>query len=193
MISAGVDEVGRGPLAGPVVAAAVVLPAEFDLEGLTDSKILTAKKRSQLNELIKQQALCWGIGRAEVEEIDSMNIFNASLLAMQRAVECLEIAPDVSLIDGKWAPRLDCETRTIVKGDLYEPCISAASIIAKVHRDEEMIQLDLAYPGYGFNRNKGYATGAHLDALKNLGACEVHRRSFMPVRRAVSAQMQLSL
>ena len=191
MISAGVDEVGRGPLAGPVVAAAVVLPEKFELIGLTDSKKLTPKKRLCLNKSIKEQALCWGIGRVEVDEIDRVNIFNATLLAMQRAVEALSIVPDVSLIDGKWAPRLECEIRTLIKGDLYVPAISAASIIAKVERDKEMCELHVKYPNYGFKTNKGYATAQHLIALETFGACEIHRKSFSPVREVLSTQARL--
>lgn len=135
-----------------------------------------------LEKLIKAQALYWSIGRADVEEIDHVNIFNASLLAMQRAVESLGVIPDRSLIDGKWAPTLECETVTIVRGDVSEPAISAASIIAKVARDREMSDLDDVYPAYGFIRNKGYATAEHLEALKRSGACEVHRKTFRPVR-----------
>jgi ribonuclease HII len=193
MITAGVDEVGRGPLAGPVIAAAVVLPDEFDLDGLTDSKKLSASKRNSLSHLIKQQALYWSIGRSEVAEIDCINIFHASLLAMKRAVESLAIQPDESLIDGKWAPKLACRTRTIIKGDLTEPSISAASIVAKVARDKEMCRLHDTYPGYGFDQNKGYATARHLEALRCLGACRIHRRSFAPVRRALSLQGLLNL
>jgi len=188
MICAGVDEVGRGPLAGPVIAAAVVLPDNFELNGLTDSKKLSASKRNSLSQLIKQQALYWSIGRAEVGEIDCINIFNASLLAMKRAVESLAVQPDVSLIDGKWAPQLACRTRTIIQGDLSEPSISAASIVAKVARDNEMCHLHGAYPGYEFDRNKGYATARHLAALSRFGACRIHRRSFAPVRRVLPGQ-----
>lgn len=192
-VSAGVDEAGRGPLAGPVIAAAVVLPERYELEGLTDSKRLSAVHRTRLDGLIKSQAICWSIGRADVAEIDRLNIFHASLLAMRRAVEGLSVAPDVSLIDGKWAPPLRCRTITLVKGDLLEPCISAASIVAKVHRDKEMARLHLSYPGYGFDTNKGYATSRHLEALDRLGACAVHRRSFLPVQNALSGQIQLGL
>lgn len=193
MISAGVDEVGRGPLAGPVIAAAVVLPKQFKLDGLTDSKKLTAKKRLALDLSIKEQALCWSIGRAEVDEIDRVNIFNAALLAMKRAVEALNVVPDVSLIDGKWAPDLGCETKTMIKGDLYEPSISAASIVAKVERDKEMCELHLKYPNYGFSNNKGYATSQHLAALQTFGACEIHRKSFCPVRKVLAVQGTLDL
>ena len=191
MIHAGVDEVGRGPLAGPLIAAAVVLPDRFDLEGLTDSKKLSPKKRRGLGEEIKRQALCWAIGRADVDEIDRINIFEATLVAMRRAVKALTIAPDLCLIDGKWAPVLDCATQTIVKGDLYEPSISAASIIAKVERDAEMCQLHKQYPLYGFDTNKGYATPQHLGALHLLGACDVHRKSFAPVSETLDIQVKL--
>lgn len=188
MILAGVDEVGRGPLAGPVVAAAVVLPDVYELAGLTDSKKLTPRKREILSDLIKQQALDWALGRCEVDEIDRINIFQAALLAMKRAVESLSSMPDMSLIDGRFAPQLPCSTKTIVKGDLSEPSISAASIVAKVARDREMLRLHATYPGYGFDRNKGYPTPLHLEALRNNGACRIHRRSFAPVRAVISRQ-----
>lgn len=191
MISAGVDEVGRGPLAGPVIAAAVILPHRFRLQGLADSKKISEKKRLALDPMIKEQALCWGIGRAEVGEIDRINIFNAALLAMKRAVEAMGMAPDLALVDGKWAPHLDCETRTIVRGDESVSSISAASIIAKVARDREMCELSMTYPGYGFNKNKGYPTAEHLQALRANGACRIHRRSFRPVRQVLSAQLHL--
>ena len=193
MISAGVDEVGRGPLAGPVVAAAVILPTAFHMEGLTDSKKLTPKKRRALAEAIREQSLCWSIGRAEVDEIDRVNIFNATLLAMRRAVESLRLIPEISLIDGKWAPILNCITKTIVKGDETEPSISAASIIAKVERDNEMCTLHSTYPDYGFDCNKGYATAQHLKALETFGACAIHRRSFSPVKRALGIQQCLKI
>ncbi len=193
MLSAGVDEVGRGPLAGPVIAAAVILPARFSLPGLTDSKKLSAKRRQVLAEAICEQSLYWALGRAEVEEIDRVNIFNASLLAMRRAVGELPISPDISLIDGKWAPNLNCKTKTIIKGDEKEPCISAASILAKVERDKEMCQLHLTHPDYGFDRNKGYATAQHLAALQSFGVCDVHRRSFNPVQRALGIQRSMAI
>ena len=185
MILAGVDEVGRGPLAGPVVAAAIVLPENYVLTGLTDSKKLTPRMREKLCGLIKQQALDWALGRCEVDEIDRINILQASLLAMKRAVESLSALPDLSLIDGRFAPELRCRTETIVKGDLSEPSISAASIVAKVERDSEMCELHQLYPEYGFDRNKGYPTSFHLEALKRKGASKVHRRSFSPVREAI--------
>ena len=192
MIHAGVDEVGRGPLAGPLIAAAVVLPDRFRLRGLTDSKKLSANKRQVLCTEIKHQALCWGIGRAEVDEIDRINVFEATLVAMRRAVLALTVTPDLCLIDGKWAPVLDCRTHTIVKGDLSEPAISAASIIAKVERDAEMCRLHRQYPLYGFDTNKGYATAQHLGALHTLGACDVHRKSFAPVNETLGRQAPLN-
>ena len=185
MILAGVDEVGRGPLAGPVIAAAVVLPDKYDLTGLNDSKKLTPRMREKLCGLIKQQALDWALGRCEVDEIDRINILQASLLAMKRAVESLSTLPDLSLIDGQFAPELRCRTETIIKGDLSEPSISAASIVAKVERDGEMRELHQLYPAYGFDQNKGYPTLLHLEALKRNGACKVHRRSFAPVREVI--------
>lgn len=191
MICAGVDEVGRGPLAGPLIAAAVVLPERFRLEGMTDSKKLSAKKRQVLGKEIKRQAVCWGIGRAEVDEIDRINVFEATLVAMRRAVLELAVKPDMCLIDGKWAPVLDCAVHTIIKGDLYEPAISAASIVAKVERDAEMFHLHQQYPLYGFDTNKGYATPQHLGALYTLGACDVHRRSFAPVIETLDKQATL--
>lgn len=193
LISAGVDEVGRGPLAGPVIAAAVILPVKFHVQDITDSKKLSPKKRLLLAGVIRERALCWSLGRAEVEEIDRVNIFNATLLAMRRAVESLSIMPDISLIDGKWAPDLSCATKTIIKGDEIEPSISAASIIAKVERDKEMCDLHSTYPNYGFDCNKGYATAQHLDALDTFGVCDVHRRSFDPVRRALGVQTCLHI
>ncbi|MHB8716889.1 MAG: ribonuclease HII [Sulfuricaulis sp.] len=180
---AGVDEVGRGPLAGPVLAAAVILDPERPIEGLADSKVLGASRREELSVLIKQHALCWALGRAEVEEIDQLNILQASLLAMQRAVTALRMAPDLALVDGNQLPKLFCPVQTIVRGDATVPAISAASILAKVARDAEMCQLDMLYPGYGFARHKGYPTSAHLQALERSGVCPMHRRSFGPVRR----------
>lgn len=178
---AGVDEAGRGPLAGSVMAAAVILSPEDLIPGLMDSKKLTEKKRDQLFDLIYARALAVGVGRAEVEEIDRINILQASLLAMKRAVENLKIAPKLAIIDGNCCPKLLCETRAIVRGDQTEPAISAASIIAKVLRDREMQQLDLQYPLYGFAQHKGYGTQMHLAALKEHGPCLIHRRSFAPV------------
>lgn len=183
---AGVDEVGRGPLAGAVVAAAVILDPERPIEGLTDSKKLSEKKRLYYADLIREQALCWAIGRAEAEEIDQINILQASLLAMQRAVLQLSPKPMHALIDGNRCPSLPCTAEAIVKGDLTIPAISAASIIAKVYRDDEMLVLDEQYPQYGFARHKGYPTKDHIAALQRHGAIPQHRRSFGPVRALLS-------
>ena len=184
---AGIDEVGRGPLAGPVVAAAVILDPDNPIEGLTDSKKLTEKMRERLSVEIKAKSLAWSLGRAEVEEIDDINILQASLLAMTRAVEGLSIAPEHALVDGNKLPRLPCSGEAIIKGDLTEPAISAASIIAKVARDNEMVELDLLYPGYGLAGHKGYPTKKHRDALEQLGVTDIHRRTFAPVRRIIEA------
>lgn len=183
---AGVDEAGRGPLAGPVVAAAVMLDPSRPVPGLADSKTLGPDERERLAALIRQQALCWAVGRAEVEEIDRLNILRASLLAMERAVAALSAPPGLVLVDGMHLPRLSCPARAIVRGDASEPAISAASILAKVSRDKEMRELDVRYPGYGFARHKGYPTAEHLLALDRLGACTIHRRSFSPVRRCLA-------
>jgi ribonuclease HII len=180
---AGVDEVGRGPLAGPVVAAAVILHPQRSIEGLADSKKLSEKRREHLSELIKEQAHSWSLGRAEVEEIDKVNILQASLLAMKRAVEGLPDMPDLALVDGKHAPQLACKVDTVIGGDALVEAISAASIIAKVARDREMIDLDSRYPGYGLARHKGYPTKQHLEGLQTLGVSPIHRRSFAPVKR----------
>lgn len=182
----GVDEAGRGPLAGPVIAAAVILDASFPIEGLADSKKLIEKDREFLFDIIQERAKAWAIGRAEVEEIDRINILQATLLAMKRAVEGLPLTPDLALVDGNQPPKLTCEVKTIVKGDEIEPAISAASILAKVSRDREMIKLDKIYPNYGFAKHKGYATKEHFDALEKLGPCHIHRRSFEPVFRLLS-------
>ena len=181
-VVAGVDEVGRGPLAGDVVAAAVILGPSV-LEGLTDSKALSEIRRLELAERIRTDAVAWAIGRAGVEEIDALNILQASLLAMRRAVEALSVQPTLVLVDGNRLPEWPYESRAIVKGDLTEPAISAASIIAKVTRDQEMVELDREYPGYGFASHKGYPTKTHLAALMRLGISRIHRRSFGPVKR----------
>ena len=187
----GVDEVGRGPLAGPVVAAAVILDPGRPIAGLDDSKKLSERRREALFDEITSLALCWALGRAEVEEIDEINILQASLLAMQRAVSALDIAPRQALVDGNRLPRLECPARAIVGGDASEPCISAASIIAKVSRDHEMVVLDRSYPGYGLAQHKGYPTKAHMAALQTLGVTSIHRRSFAPVRRLIDAEDRL--
>ena len=179
----GIDEVGRGPLAGAVVAAAVILDPARPIAGLADSKKLSERQRERLFDLICDQALAWSLGRAEVEEIDRLNILQASLLAMQRAAEALPVAPEHALVDGNRLPRLPCSAEAIVGGDGSEACIAAASIIAKVTRDREMVELDALYPGYGLARHKGYPTKIHLEALRIHGVSPVHRRSFGPVRR----------
>ncbi len=172
---------GRGPLAGPVIAAAVVLN-DGGPEGLTDSKKLTASRREQLAEQIRDSALSWSLGRAEVEEIDQMNILRASHLAMQRAVAGLSLPPEVVLVDGNLLPSFPIPAVAVVKGDDRVPAISAASVLAKVARDQEMIALAEQHPGYGFERHKGYGTAAHVRALRKLGPTPQHRRSFAPVR-----------
>ena len=184
---AGVDEAGRGPLAGPVYAAAVILDPARLVMGLADSKTLSAARRDALALEIRAHALCWALGMATVEEIDRLNILQASLLAMTRAVAALSMAPSLALVDGNRAPSLECTVRTIVGGDASEPAISAASILAKVARDAVMCSLDALYPGYGFARHKGYPTVAHVSALEQLGVSPVHRRSFGPVRRLLES------
>ena len=179
---AGVDEAGRGALVGNVVAAAVILPAQFDLPGLTDSKKLSARQREVLFDAITAQALAWCAAAASPAEIDAMNIHHATLLVMQRAVEGLAMSPQSVLVDGKFTPDLAMPARAIVGGDASEACIAAASIIAKVTRDRQMAELDARFPGYGFAVHKGYGTKAHLAALTRLGATPEHRRSYAPVR-----------
>ncbi len=181
--TAGVDEAGRGPLAGPVIAAAVILPDGHGLDGLADSKQLSEARREALATQIRQVAIAWAIGRAEVDEIDRLNILQASLLAMRRAVDGLTVRPRRALIDGNRCPELDCPAEAIVRGDATVPAISAASILAKVTRDKEMLALDECYPQYQFARHKGYPTRVHLQALAEHGVSPVHRRSFGPVRR----------
>ena len=184
-IVAGVDEVGRGPLAGDVVAAAVIL-GDSPPAGLTDSKALSPRQRERLAETIRSEAVSWSLGRATVAEIDELNILQASLLAMRRAVEALSVQPSLVLVDGNHLPRWSYEARAVIKGDLSEPAISAASIVAKVTRDSEMVILDDLYPGYGFAAHKGYPTKAHLAALASLGVSPVHRQSFGPVKRLLA-------
>ncbi len=178
---AGIDEVGRGPLAGPVVAAAVILPEPCLIEGLADSKRLSETRRNILDQQIRRDAVAFAIAEASVEEIDSLNILHASLLAMQRAAVQLSPQPDCALIDGNRCPQLPFPASAIVKGDQSEACISAASILAKVYRDALMCDLHLQYPEFGFNKHKGYPTKQHLSALLEHGALPVHRRSFSPV------------
>lgn len=180
---AGVDEAGRGPLAGPVIAAAVILNPLHEIAGLKDSKRLSAARRDKLVEQIRRHALCWAIGRADVEEIDRLNIFQATLLAMKRAVDGLAVTPAKILVDGTHCPSVSCVAEAVVRGDQTVPAISAASILAKVVRDREMIELDRHYPGYGFAIHKGYPTPHHVEMLQSLGVSPIHRRSFSPVRQ----------
>ena len=175
----GVDEAGRGPLAGDVYAAAVILPEEYDLPGLDDSKKLTAKARERLYESIKAQAVAWAVGIATVDEIAEINILRAALLAMKRAVEALPVPAAFALIDGNQRPPLSIPCETLVHGDARCASIAAASILAKVSRDRAMVALDEQYPGYGFAQHKGYGTRAHYEALEQLGPCFVHRLSFL--------------
>jgi ribonuclease HII len=188
---AGVDEAGRGPLAGDVYAAAVILNPNFPIAGLTDSKKLSAKRREMFAAQIKQGALAWCIAHATVAEIDQLNILQATLLAMQRAIEGLSISPAEAWIDGNRAPNLVIPTRTVIKGDLSEPAISAASILAKTARDASLAHLHATYPDYGFAQHKGYGTALHLEKLTLLGPCPAHRRSFAPVRQCLSAVQRL--
>ena len=174
----GIDEAGRGPLAGPVFAAAVILDPKQPIAGLTDSKKLTEKRRDALYTLICQRAYAYGIAQASVEEIDQLNILQASLLAMQRAYQKLGVVADLALVDGRDCPRLLCQTQAVVRGDESEPCISAASILAKVTRDRLLCSLDEQYPQYGFAKHKGYPTAVHREALLSYGLSPVHRRSF---------------
>jgi ribonuclease HII len=180
-IIAGVDEAGRGPLAGPVVAAAVILNPRRPIKGLADSKKLTEAERIALFDLIRERALAWSVARARVTEIDSINILQATFLAMQRAVAGLKITPTKIIVDGNMCPKFPCEAKAIIKGDDTEPAISAASIVAKVLRDRLMVMLDKKYPHYGFAKHKGYSTAEHMAALRAHGASRIHRRSFEPV------------
>jgi ribonuclease HII len=185
---AGVDEAGRGPLAGPVVAAAVILDDRAPIKGLADSKALTALKRERLYDEIRAKALCCSIALASVEEIDKLNILQATMLAMQRSVEGLRLKPTKVLVDGNRLPSLKVLAEAIVSGDALVPAISAASILAKVTRDRMLEELHAQYPDYGFDRHKGYGTAQHLKALETLGPLAVHRRSFAPVARALAAR-----
>lgn len=184
-LMAGVDEAGRGPLAGPVVAAAVILDDLRPIAGLADSKKLTAARREVLFDEIRAKALCFSIAEASVEEIDRLNILQATLLAMRRAVQGLRLKPVMVLVDGNQLPVLDMTAEAIVKGDALVPAISAASILAKVHRDRWCAQVDRDYPAYGFAGHKGYGTAAHLAALRAHGACPLHRSSFAPVAQVL--------
>ena len=185
LLVAGVDEAGRGPLAGPVIAAAVILDETEKITGLADSKTLSEQHREQLAQVIREKALACSIGRADHLEIDRLNILNASLLAMQRAIDGLSIAPARVLVDGNRCPNTDYPVIAIIKGDRTVACISAASILAKVSRDREMLEMDRKYPGYGFARHKGYPTREHVRALSEIGPCPIHRRSFAPVKRSI--------
>ena len=184
-LEAGVDEAGRGPLAGPVVVAAVILPSRFELDALDDSKRLTALKRERLAPQIESQAVAYAVEFVEVDEIDQVNILQATMNGMQRAVENLKPAPQRALIDGNRAPALNCEVKTVVGGDRLVASISAASVLAKVYRDRLMLSMHDLYPEYGFDRHKGYPTAFHLERLKVLGPCPIHRKSFAPVRKAI--------
>ncbi|WP_281629976.1 ribonuclease HII [Vibrio sp. St2] len=182
---AGVDEVGRGPLVGDVVTAAVILDPNNPIEGLNDSKKLTEKKRLALLPEIKEKALAWSVGRCSPEEIDQLNILQATMVAMQRAIAGLEVTPDFALIDGNRVPQLNMDAQAVVKGDMRVAEISAASIIAKVVRDQEMEELDKLHPQFGFAKHKGYPTKAHFEAIEQHGVIDQHRKSFKPVKKAL--------
>jgi ribonuclease HII len=186
MLTAGVDEAGRGPLAGPVTVAAVILDPGQTIVGLGDSKKLSKKRREALFPEILERSLAWSIVEVSVEEIDRINILQATLVGMKRAVEQLSPAPHLALIDGNHPPSLDCEVKTIVQGDSLVPAISAASILAKVSRDRLMEKMHQQYPGYGFDQHKGYPTAGHLRQLQEMGPCEIHRKSFAPVRNLLT-------
>jgi ribonuclease HII len=182
----GVDEAGRGPIAGPVYAAAVILDPQQPIAGLKDSKLLAPRRREALAIAIRGEAHAWAVASATVEEIDRLNILQATLLAMRRAVERLEVVPDEAWIDGDRCPRLSCRARAVIGGDRSVPQISAASILAKTARDAEMLRLHARYPAYALDRHKGYPTPEHLALLARHGVCEIHRRSFAPVRRLLA-------
>jgi ribonuclease HII len=188
---AGVDEAGRGPLAGPVVAAAVMLDDQRPIAGLADSKKLSAQRRDRLFDQIRAHALCFSVAEASVEEIDQLNILQATLLAMQRAVAGLRLRPALVLVDGNRLPRLDMRAEAVVQGDAKVAAISAASILAKVTRDRGLDALHQSFPDYGFQRHKGYGTVEHLAALNRLGPCPAHRRSFSPVAEALALHSAL--
>ncbi len=182
LLTAGVDEAGRGPLAGEVYAAAVILDPSRFIDGLADSKVLTALRREELALRIKEQALAWCIASATVAEIDSLNILRATMLAMQRAVQGLATVPQLALVDGNQAPKLRCTVQTVIKGDALVPAISAASILAKTARDADLLRLHALYPQYAFDQHKGYGTALHLQRLREHGPCAEHRRSFAPIK-----------
>jgi ribonuclease HII len=185
VLVAGVDEAGRGPLAGPVFAAAVILDPDAPIAGIADSKALSPRRREALELEIKDRALAWAVARSEVDEIDRLNILQASLLAMSRAVSALARQPGYVLVDGNQCPRLSVPAEPVVKGDGSVACIGAASILAKEARDREMVALDRRYPAYGFAAHKGYPTRQHIEALMEHGVTPVHRRTYAPVRRAL--------
>lgn len=186
LLIAGVDEVGRGPLIGAVVTAAVILDPANPIAGLKDSKKLSEKQREKLAEIIKEKALYYAYGRAEASEIDQINILQASLLAMQRAVDNLPVMPNKVLVDGNHCPHLSCEVEAIIKGDHLIPAISAASILAKVARDHEMILLHREFPEYGFAQHKGYPTKAHVEAIMKYGILPIHRKTFSPIKNLLN-------
>ena len=188
---AGVDEAGRGPLAGPVVVAAVILPPRYQLELLDDSKRLTTARRETLAPQIEAQAISYCVEMVDVEEIDRVNILQATLNGMRRAVEKLDPSPDRAIIDGNRSPELACPAETLVGGDHLEPAISAASVLAKVYRDRLMMAMHEIYPGYGFDRHKGYPTAMHMERLMQNGPCPIHRRSFAPVQRSMENELKL--
>ncbi|MGH1486277.1 MAG: ribonuclease HII [Cellvibrionaceae bacterium] len=188
ILVAGVDEVGRGPLAGDVVTAAVILDPENPISGLNDSKKLSEKKRDELFDIIRDKAMSWSIARASVAEIDQLNILQASLLAMKRAVESLSIQPEHVLVDGNKIPKWGYNAEAVIKGDGRVEAIGAASILAKVTRDREMVAYEKEYPGYGFAKHKGYPTQVHRDAIQSLGVTPIHRRSYAPVSEAIAQQ-----
>lgn len=180
---AGVDEVGRGPLAGPLVAAAVVFPEGLVIEGIKDSKLLSESRRKVLSRVIRSRSSAWAIGAATVSEVEKCNVFNASGLAMRRALQGLSLRPDYVFVDGTYFPEVGIPGKAIVKADRDVHVVSAASILAKVARDEFMVSMDSRFPGYGFGQHKGYPTKAHIMALQRLGPCKIHRRSFGPVKK----------
>ncbi len=191
-LTCGVDEAGRGPLAGPVVAAAVILDPRRPIAGLRDSKKVAPANRVRLAQEIRNHALAWAVGSASVAEIGQLNILHATMLAMRRAVMALDPAANLALIDGNRCPELRIPCQAIVKGDVTEPAISAASILAKTTRDKEMARLAVIYPGYGFERHWGYPTPAHVAALEALGPCSIHRLGFGPVRRVMAKRSNLN-
>lgn len=188
---AGVDEAGRGPLAGPVVAAAVILDPACPIDGLDDSKKLNEKQREALFSLIRENALAWSVIEITPAEIDRINILQATLLGMKKAIESLNPCPSLALVDGNRSPDVTCDVKTIVQGDRLEPAISAASILAKVTRDRLMLEMHDRFPQYGFDRHKGYPTAEHVQLLQKWGPCAIHRRSFAPVRNAMQGGLDL--